>query len=102
MAVLIVLLMVFAVVLLVQLNSRRSLNVPRAGCLALAAMFLFAGVSDFLLDDGIVQMLPEWIPLRYPVIYVTGVMELAMGTGFLWPLSTHTQSTASLLYYPIR
>ena len=31
-------------------------------------------------------MLPEWVPGRYPIIYLTGIIESALGLGFLWPV----------------
>ena len=46
-------------------------------------MFLFTGVSHFVFDDGIVKMLPEIIPLRYLIIYLTGLIEIAFVFGFL-------------------
>jgi uncharacterized membrane protein len=48
-------------------------------------MFLFAGVSHFGLDDGMVRMLPARVPGRYPVIYITGMLEIAMEIGLLPP-----------------
>ena len=32
-----------------------------------------------------VKMLPGWVPLKYPIIYITGIIELALGIAFLWP-----------------
>lgn len=69
-------------------NSRRELahrshRMRTAGCIAFAALFLFTGVSHFSLADGMVQMLPKWVPNRYLIIYITGIMELFMGIGFL-------------------
>lgn len=85
MVVLVVLLSVFVLALLIGAIAQRRTQVRTAGCIALAAMFLFTGVSHLALADGMVQMLPEWVPGRYPIIYLTGLMEIAMGIGFLWP-----------------
>ncbi len=97
MAVLIVLLITFSLVLAIQAITKRSINYRDAGCLALAAMFLFAGVSHFALTNGMVQMLPTWVPQRYLIIYITGVLELMMGMGFIWlPTRRLTGITAIL------
>lgn len=98
MAVLIVLLAVFSLVLGIQAIGKRALNIRAAGCMAIAAMFLFAGGSHFGLADGMVLMLPSWVPYRYLIIYVTGVIELILGVGFLWPLTRQLTGILSLLF----
>ncbi|MEO1297243.1 MAG: hypothetical protein AAFW75_15935 [Cyanobacteria bacterium J06636_16] len=98
MAVLVVLLVAFAIALLVQRIRRRPLNVRLGGRMALAVMFLFAGFSHFGLADSMVQMLPRWIPLRYPIIYVTGLMELVIGLGFLWSQYARLAGVAAIAF----
>ncbi|MCG8367609.1 MAG: hypothetical protein MJA27_30270, partial [Pseudanabaenales cyanobacterium] len=84
MVVLMVLLSVFFVAWGMLAIAHHPNRVRTAGCIAFAALFLFTGVSHFSLVDGMVQMLPEWLPGRYPIIYIAGIMEIAMGIGFLW------------------
>lgn len=83
MVVLVVLLSVFFVAWGLLVIIHRSNQFRSAGCIAFAVLFLFTGVSHFSLADGMVQMLPDWVPGRYPIIYITGIMEIAMGIGFL-------------------
>ncbi|MDJ0737362.1 MAG: hypothetical protein QNJ47_25410 [Nostocaceae cyanobacterium] len=83
MVILIVLLATFAAAILVRLITQRQINFYLCGRIAFAAMLFFAGVSHFFLDDGMVKMLPEFVPLRYLIIYVTGVMELVFAVGLL-------------------
>jgi len=87
MATLIILLATFAFAILIRLVffSQQPINYRLCGRIALAAMFLFTGVSHFLLDDGMVQMLPEFVPLRYFIIYATGMLELFFAVGLLLP-----------------
>lgn len=47
-------------------------------------MFILAGISPFGLADGMVAMLPEFVPFRYGIIYVTGLIEIALAVGFLF------------------
>ncbi|MGV2831752.1 DoxX family protein [Myxosarcina sp. GI1(2024)] len=84
MVVLVVLLSVFFVSWGILWITGRSNRVRTAGCIAFAALFIFTGVSHFSLADGMVWMLPKWIPNRYPIIYITGIMEIVMGIGFLF------------------
>lgn len=87
MVILIVLLATFTFAILVRRFgfSQQPINYRLCGRIALAAMFLFTGVSHFVLDDGMVQMLPEFIPLRYFIIYGTGILELLFAVGLLLP-----------------
>ena len=80
-----VLLSVFIVTWGLLAIAQRPHQIRTAGCLAFAALFLFTGVSHFALADGMVQMLPAWVPGRYPIIYLTGIMEIVLGLGFLRP-----------------
>ena len=98
MAVLIILLVAFSLVLIVQLISRRTVNVGTAGALAIAAMFFFTGVSHFTLANSMVLMLPKWVPLRYLIVYVTGVIELLFGIGFLWPATRQLTGILTCLF----
>jgi uncharacterized membrane protein len=87
MATLIVLLSTFAFAVLIRFFffSQQPINYRLCGRIALAAMFLFTGISHFVMDDGMVQMLPAFMPLRYFIIYLTGVLELLFAVGLLLP-----------------
>lgn len=85
MVVLAVLLGVFVVAWRLLAIAQRPHPIRTAGCIAFAALFVFTGISHFALAEGMVQMLPEWVPGRYPIIYITGIIEIVLGLGFLWP-----------------
>ncbi|ABW31020.1 hypothetical protein AM1_6087 [Acaryochloris marina MBIC11017] len=85
MIVLVVLLSVFTVTWGLSAITQRPRQIRTAGCIAFAALFIFTGISHFALAEGMVQMLPEWVPGRYPIIYITGIIEIILGLGFLWP-----------------
>ncbi|WP_299412049.1 hypothetical protein [Acaryochloris sp. IP29b_bin.148] len=85
MVVLVVLLSVFTVTWGLLAITQRPRQIRIAGCIAFAALFIFTGISHFALAEGMVQMLPEWVPGRYPIIYMTGIMEIILGLGFIWP-----------------
>ena len=85
MVILVVLLSVFFITWGILTIAHHSNRFRTAGCIAFAVLFLFTGVSHFSLADGMVQMLPEWVLGRYPILYITGLMEIAMAIGFLWP-----------------
>ena len=85
MAPLLVLLGVFAgSTLFGRLQPARALTFGRRGRLALAAMFLFTGVSHFLFTDSMISMMPLPIPAKAAVVYGTGFIEIAGAIGLLF------------------
>jgi uncharacterized membrane protein len=62
------------------------LRSPQAkGCVALAAMFLFAAMGRLVNPDGLVAMLPDYLPLRREAVYVSGLFEVLGAIGLLVP-----------------
>ncbi|NCJ07916.1 hypothetical protein GS597_15655 [Synechococcales cyanobacterium C] len=84
MAVLIVLLATFAIAVLSKQILSKPTTYRTCGHIAIATMFTFAGISHFGLADDMVAMLPAFVPFRYGIIYATGLIEIALATGFLW------------------
>jgi uncharacterized membrane protein len=84
MVVLVVLLSVFIVAWGMLAIAQRPNPVRTAGCIAFAALFLFTGISHFSLANGMVLMLPAWVPSRYLIIYIKGILEILLGLGLLW------------------
>ena len=55
------------------------------GRISLAIVFVFTGLGHFIMTEPMARMLPPWIPMRMPIIYITGVVELAASAGILVP-----------------
>ena len=55
-----------------------------AGVLGLGLMFVFTGVGHFIKTAEMAQMLPTWVPGRIPLIYATGVLEIALAAALAW------------------
>lgn len=98
MVVLIVLLSTFVVIWGALAITQQSHPVATAGCMAFAALFFFTGISHFTLADGMVQMLPAWLPGRYAIIYVTGVLEILLGLGMVWRSTRRLAGKLTLLF----
>lgn len=56
-----------------------------AGVAGLAALFVFTASGHFLQTDVMAQMLPPWIPAPVPLVYLTGVLELAIAIALILP-----------------
>lgn len=98
MVVLVVLIGVFVVAWGTLAIFQRPHQVRTAGCIAFAALFVFTGVSHFALANGMVQMLPAWVPGRYLIIYITGVLEILLGLGMLWRSTRRVAGVLTLLF----
>jgi uncharacterized membrane protein len=67
------------------------LSEPLRGRIGIALLFAFTGAGHFIKTLEMTQMLPAWVPMRVPVIYVTGVLELvAAVTILIAPLARPT------------
>jgi uncharacterized membrane protein len=42
-------------------------------------------MGHFIKTSGMTQMLPAWVPLRVPLIYITGVFEVLAAIAVLIP-----------------
>jgi uncharacterized membrane protein len=54
-----------------------------AAAFGLAMLFAFTGSGHFADTDSMVQMLPSWVPARMLLVYLTGIFEFGIATGFL-------------------
>ena len=82
---LILLLSVFACSLLTFKILRGNFEFALAGRIAMSAMLIFTAVAHFTFTNGLEMMLPEFIPFKTEVIYLTGIIEIAAAIGLFIP-----------------
>lgn len=82
---LIILIVVFIITLVSARTIRKVWLYSFAGCVAMSVMLIFTGISHFLFPEGMALMLPDFIPFKKEVIYLTGVIEIAAAAGLLIP-----------------
>jgi uncharacterized membrane protein len=61
------------------------LDTQLRGRISLACLFVVTGLGHFAKTTEMAEMLPAWVPLRFALTYVTGVLELAGAIGLLLP-----------------
>jgi uncharacterized membrane protein len=66
-------------------RGREVLDASTRGCLGITLVFLFTGTGHFVQTEGMVRMLPPWVPAAVPLVYITGVIELAAAIAVLRP-----------------
>ncbi len=82
---LLVLLTVFVLSLLAGRLVSDKLHFRLAGCIALSAMLLFTALGHFIFTQGMAAMLPEIIPYRRELVYLTGLFEIVFAIGLVLP-----------------
>jgi uncharacterized membrane protein len=82
---LIVLLGAFVISLLGTKLVTRTFDFPLSGRIAMAVMLVFTAIGHFVFTKGMTMMLPDFIPFKTEVIYLTGVFEILAAVGLLIP-----------------
>ena len=82
---LLVLISVFITTLLVLKLLKGSVRVALSGRIAMAAMLLFTAIGHFALTKGMALMLPDFIPHRELLVYLTGIIEVVAAIRLLIP-----------------
>ena len=96
---LVILLVVFALSLLISKFFKKTpIAVAQAGRLAMGAMLLFTGASHFYLIKGMVLMMPDFLPAKLELVYVTGLLEIILGLGLLFEKTRKLSSLLLILF----
>ncbi|MGZ3752337.1 MAG: DoxX family protein [Mucilaginibacter sp.] len=80
-----VLLIVFCIVMPITRVTGGSWDYVLAGNMAMAAMLLFTAAGHFMYGEGLAMMVPEFIPAKRSLIYLTGIIEIIFAIGLLIP-----------------
>jgi uncharacterized membrane protein len=60
-------------------------RLKRPLCYLMGAIYVVAGVTHFVSPDGFVQIVPPWLPAPLLLVYLSGVAEIALGLGVIYP-----------------
>lgn len=63
----------------------QTLNVQKYASWGLGIAFIFFFIGHIVKAPGMVEMLPPWVPFRLGLVYITGVLELAIGIALFIP-----------------
>ena len=94
-----VLLAVFLISLLVTRLFTKTIDYPFSGRIAMAVMLLFTAIGHFAFTKGMTMMLPDFIPFKTEVIYLTGVIEIIAAVGLLIPSLRVWTGWALILFF---
>ena len=84
----IILILLFTPLALVFLYSKsygKPIAIRKYACWGLGIAFLYFFLGHMVKTEGMVEMLPAWVPFRVFLIYATGFLELLIGIALFIP-----------------
>ena len=91
----IILPIVFSIALLILKRIRKQYLFALSARIAMAAMLVSTAIAHVVFAKGMSMMLPDVVPYKTGLVYLTGVLEAAAAVGLLIP--TYTRATGWLL-----
>lgn len=80
---LIVLLLTFALSLLIIKFIRKEYHFALSARIAMSFMLLFTATGHFLFTKGMSMMIPNFIPFKESLVYLTGFFEILIAFGLI-------------------
>jgi uncharacterized membrane protein len=71
-------------------------SLATGGVIGLALAFLLAASAHFFAPHALAEMLPPFVPARQLLIYLTGVLELALAVGIALPATRRLAGLAAI------
>jgi uncharacterized membrane protein len=96
---LIVLIAVFSLSLISIKLLTQKYDWPLAGRIAMCAMLCFTAIAHVAFTKGMTMMIPEFVPLKTELVYLTGVLEILLGIGLLVPNFTVFSAWALIAFF---
>ena len=100
MAPLIFLLATFAVLFLVNKHLLgKHLSISVLGRISMAVMLVVTGISHFTNTAEMIEIMPDFVPAKREVVYLTGVIELLAVIGLLLDRTTWITSILLIIFF---
>jgi len=96
---LVVLLLSFGIALLLTKILDHRLNFIFSGNFAMSMMMLFTAIGHFAFSKGMMMMLPDPIPFKKEIVYVTGLIEIMAAIGLLIPSWRYLTSVLLIIFF---
>ena len=77
----------------------RKLDTRKFSCWGLGLAFIYFFIGHFVQTDEMIDMLPAWVPMRLQLVYLTGVLELAIGVALFIPRYQQTAAKLAIVVF---
>lgn len=78
-----------------------SLDKRKYALWGLGITFIFFSIGHIVKTEGMVEMLPPWVPFRLLLIYLTGALELAVGLALFVPKLQNVAAKSAIAIFII-
>ncbi|SHG16706.1 Uncharacterized membrane protein [Fodinibius roseus] len=94
-----VLLITFLLSLLISWLFIKSLDYILAGNIAMCVMLLMTASGHFMFSEGMTMMLPDFIPFKSEVVFLTGILEICAAIALLIPSLRYPISILLIIFF---
>lgn len=70
-----------------------------SGRIAMCVMLVFTSIAHFVFYRGMMMMLPQFIPFKKMVVYLTGIMEILGGVCLLIPATQYSAAVVLIAFF---
>jgi uncharacterized membrane protein len=78
--------------------NKRKKGLKVLGLILFSFFFFLAGVFHFIEAQGFAKMIPEFIPLREEIVYITGMIEFILAVLLLIPKTREKAGVITAIY----
>lgn len=90
---------VFVVVSIFSKIFTADWNIYFSGNLGMSLMLLLTATGHFLFSRGMAMMIPPFIPFKNSIVYLTGVIEIALAISLLFPATRLYTGYALIVFF---
>ena len=94
-----VLLGTFALSLLVTRYFTRAFDYSLSGRIAMSFMLVLTAIGHFAFTQGMAMMMPDFIPFKTELVYLTGLTEIAAAVGLLFFRLQHLTAWLLIIFF---
>lgn len=76
-----------------------SWNYVLAGNVAMASMMVFTAIGHFIFPVGVAMMLPDFVPNKNLVVFLSGVLEVLAAVGLMIPSTRNLTAVLLMLFF---
>jgi len=80
-----VLIFVFGISVFAIKLTTHKYDLPLSARIAMSVMLLFTAMGHFIFTKGMAMMIPDFIPFKTEMVYMTGIIEIVAAIGLLIP-----------------
>lgn len=75
----------FLVAIIIQRLLNKPIDFHLSGRIAMSVMLVFTAIGHFAFSKGMTEMIPDFLPYKSQIVFLTGIMEILFAIGLLFP-----------------